>query len=126
MTTKAYINYRGEKIEVKVLSTFRGADGIMANVEAVTGYPFYSYDVQSQGETHGAWNCNGYRVRADFVMVEDVHPVDEAQEIERWLDSLTPSQRDFVTWVASDDEVDTGLNTGQVYRPASNDGDIPF
>ena len=109
MTTKAYINYRGEKIEVKVLSTFRGPDGIMANVEAVTGYPFYSYDVQSQGETHGAWNCNGYRVRADFVMVEDVHPVDEAYELEHkeWLDYQS-----------------TIVN--EVYRPASNDGDIPF
>lgn len=92
--TAAYIMYRGERVDVKVESTFQGGTGLMANVKALQGYPFYSADVQSQGETHGAWNCNGYRVRADFVNVEVAHdpedyaphPVDQAQRVEREID----------------------------------------
>ncbi len=68
--TKAYITYRKQKIEVTIDSTFQGANGMMANVTAVDGYPFYSQDVEAQGDTFGSWMCNGYRVRADFVTTE--------------------------------------------------------
>lgn len=68
--TMAYIMYKGEKIPVTVESTFQGGTGLMANVKAVTGYPFNSQDVEAQGETFGSWACNGLRVRASFVMVE--------------------------------------------------------
>ena len=88
------------------------------------------YRARACRECYGADDFELERNLTSYVLFRKwetyTHPVDEAQEIERWLDSLTPSQRDFVTWVVSDDEVDTGLNTGQVYRPASNDGDIPF
>ena len=91
--TSAYIMYKGERIDVTVESTFNG--GSMANVKAVKGYPFLSSEVNSQGETFGAWNCNGRRVRSDSVIVEvahspedyEPHPVDEAQRIERAIDS---------------------------------------
>ena len=65
MTAKAYIKYNGKKIEVIVESTFQGGIGLIANVRAVTGYPFHSADVESQGETRGIWNCNGRRVRSE-------------------------------------------------------------
>ena len=85
--SNAYIIYRGEKVPVSVESYFQGADGMIANVKALSGFPFYSQDVNSQGETSGAWNCNGYRVRTEFVMVEPV-PAEAAyqQEHEEWLD----------------------------------------
>lgn len=96
---KAYIKYNGENIEVKVISTFQGETGLMANVEAVAGYPFFSSDVQAQGKTLGAWNCNGYRVRADLVMIEDVHPVNEAQEIEREIDWQIEAEQEHADWL---------------------------
>jgi hypothetical protein len=61
------ITYRGETVEVKVESTFKGGTGLMANVVAVKGYPFYLQDTQAQGATFGAWMCNGYRIRVDFI-----------------------------------------------------------
>lgn len=92
--TTAYIMYKGERIDVTVESVFRGDAGLMANVEALKGYPFLSSEVNSQGKTFGAWNCNGRRVRADFVYVEVVHdpedyqphPVDFTQRVEREID----------------------------------------
>ena len=84
--TQAYIIYKGDKIPVIVESYFQGLRGRTANVIAVTGYPFLSADVQAQGKTHGSWNCNGYRVAVDAIMIEDVHPVNEAQRIERGID----------------------------------------
>ena len=62
--------YRREKVYVTVDSYFQGGTGLMANVTAVTGFPFHSADVQAQGETFTAWACNGYRVRIDFVMTD--------------------------------------------------------
>lgn len=66
-----YINYDHGKVYVEVLSTFQGGNGLMANVKAVEGYPFHSTDIQAQGPTCGLWSsCAGYRIRADFVIVE--------------------------------------------------------
>ena len=67
---RAYVMYKGKKIEVYVQSTFRGGTGLMANVVAAHGYPFLSNDKNAQGDTFGLWNCNGLRINADFVIVE--------------------------------------------------------
>lgn len=75
--SRAYLLYRGEKVPVTVESVFQGGTGLIANVKAVTGYPFHSVDVEAQGETFTAWSCNGLRVCADFVKVEsDPEPQD--------------------------------------------------
>ena len=67
---RAFVMYRGKKVEVYVQSTFQGGTGLMANVVATHGYPFLSSDKDSQGDTFGLWNCNGLRINADFVIVE--------------------------------------------------------
>lgn len=72
MASKAFIMYQRQKVEVIVTSTFEGGNGKMANVQAVSGYPFYSCEVQAQGATCGASKSNGYRLPADFVKVEYV------------------------------------------------------
>lgn len=98
--SKAYIIYRGEKVEVEVESTFQGVSGLMANVKAVNGYPFLSSDVQAQGKTSGSWNCNGYRVRADFVQVEqDEHAVELAQRVEREIDWQIEADAQHADWL---------------------------
>jgi hypothetical protein len=113
--TTAYIMYKGERVDVTVKSIFRGADGLMANVEALNGYPFLSSEVNSQGKTFGAWNCNGYRVRTDFVYVEVVHdpedyqphPVYHAQQVEReienseWEAEMTARHNEWLDWDAT-------------------------
>lgn len=85
-----YILYHGERIDVEVESYFMGGNSMMANVRALVGYPFYSGDVCSQGETFGAWNCNGYRVRAEFVNCDEnaaeVAYQNEIAEHKDWLD----------------------------------------
>lgn len=89
--SKAYIIYRREKVYVTVDSYFQGGTGLMANVTAVTGFPFHSADVQAQGETFTAWACNGYRVRVDFVMTE---PDPEPQDV-RTLTALAYGNADL-------------------------------
>ena len=107
--------YKGERVDVTVKSIFRGAAGLMANVEALNGYPFLSSEVNSQGKTFGAWNCNGYRVRTDFVYVEVVHdpedyqphPVYHAQQVEReienseWEAEMTARHNEWLDWDAT-------------------------
>jgi hypothetical protein len=112
--TKAYMMYRGNVIPVIVESYFEGGSGRYANVKAVTGYPFHSYDVQAQGDTHGAWNCNGYRVRVDFITVEDTHPADEAQAMEKRIDADLP----YPVIISGGEVLDT--------TPITNDEEIPF
>ena len=101
---QAYVRYHGQKIEVEIESTFMGSTGRMwANVKAIEGYPFLSADVQAQGETSGAWNCNGYRMLADFVTIEppflseppaplDEQVAAEAATVTEWLGSDTVSE----------------------------------
>jgi hypothetical protein len=67
----AYVKYKGERIEVTVESYFQGGSGLMANVKAVSGFPFLSSDVGAQGQASGAYNCNGYRLSAAFVYIDD-------------------------------------------------------
>lgn len=67
---QASVMYKGRKVYVKILSVFRGGSGLLANVEAVEGHPFHSSDAQAQGESSGAWQCNGYRVRFDAICVD--------------------------------------------------------
>ena len=67
---RAFVMYRGKKVEVYVQSTFQGGSGLMANVVAAHGYPFLSSDKNAQGDTYGLWNCNGLRINANFVIVE--------------------------------------------------------
>lgn len=67
---KAYVMYKRQKVYVTVESTFQGGTTIVANVKAVSGFPFDSADADTQGDTRGSWNCNGLRVRADFVGIE--------------------------------------------------------
>jgi hypothetical protein len=80
--------YERKKVEVTIESYFMGGDGMMANVKAVHGYPFNSYDVSAQGDTYGEWHCNGYRIRTDLIFLESEHAVEEAYEMEHqdWLD----------------------------------------
>jgi hypothetical protein len=70
-TTKAYVHYNGQQIEVTIDSTFQGARDVFANVTAVEGFPFDSDEVYSQGETSGQY-CNGWRLPIHFVEVEAV------------------------------------------------------
>ena len=67
---RAFVMYRGHRVEVYVQSTHQGGTGLIANVVAAHGFPFYSADPSAQGETSGAYMCSGMRVRADFVIVE--------------------------------------------------------
>jgi len=94
-TTNAYIIYRGEKIPVEVESTYFGGTGRIANVKAVAGYPFCSADVMAQGDTSGPWNCNGYRVRCDFVMLEMSEAEREEQEVREVIDWLGVDEKDW-------------------------------
>ena len=98
--TKAYIHYRGERIEVTVDSIYKGSRGLFANVTAVEGFPFDSDEVYSQGDTSGQY-CNGYRLPLRFVEVEAIEMTEEEAEstrIHNWLsDSVTyrtPEQKE--------------------------------
>lgn len=87
MTAQAYIMYNREKTPVIVESYFVNGDGrMMCNVTAVNGYPFNGHDVEAQGDYfRNTMQCNGLRVRADFVKIEispDMHAVDFASELE--------------------------------------------
>ena len=90
---RAYIIYAGERVYVTVDGTFQGGSGVMANVTAISGYPFHSGDVQSQGDTFGPWNCNGRRVRVDFVMIETESEREEVENesIISWLGLPEPT-----------------------------------
>ena len=112
--TKAYMMYKGEVIPVIVESYFEGGSGRYANVVAVTGYPFHSSDVQAQGETHGAWNCNGYCVRVENITVENDHPANTAQAMEREIDADLPCP----VIISGGEVLDT--------TPITNDEEIPF
>jgi hypothetical protein len=69
---RAFMQYRGEQIEVEVVDTFEGGNGMIASVKTTDGsFPFDGNDIQAQGESCMT-NRNGYRVRAEFVKVEPV------------------------------------------------------
>lgn len=104
--TNAYIMYRREKVYVTVDSYFNNE---MANVTAIEGFPFYSYDANAQGKTSGSWNCNGLRVHTFAIQIEP-HPVEEAYQYEH---SLTFSEGE--------------IDEARPYRPVNfTDDDLPF
>lgn len=82
---RTFITYRGAEVNVKILSIYEGGQYLMAGVEAVEGFPFLSSDAQAQGETQGAWNSNGYRIRADALHYA---PVELGSK--EWFASISP------------------------------------
>lgn len=154
---RAFVVYNRERVEVVAESTFVDGDGrLWASVKAVSGYPFNGQDIEACGDYSGGAfpNCNGRRVRAEFVIVEPSptltdetqsiymqHPLTEAEqqaaEVRSYSAWLTAEAEDKLTDKVSkmlknfDVPNRVIISGGEVlevepYRPASDNDDMPF